>query len=334
MQLSIIVPNIVNNKNLTATLDTFKNQDNQDFELILVLTNTNKTMYSTIEKYLKFFGTRLKFITNSTRKSIQNDIISAFHLVKGQYTYVFFSDNADKHYYVSRLLQAAQKYDVDVVEFRPRLVNSIRWKPDPRLTCDMIYKQDKNPEYIAYAYPFIFNKIFKSTLVHQFVKYKQKELNDTKFAVQLTYMLLIKSQSYVYINERIVRENISSNIWLTPSNFIGQFADTISFLKSNNIKLTEEINYASFYFLQIFLGGLLKTWRKRFSLQIFADQANYNEMRSKKYTEDLYKYLKQQHEENHLFFDTNIYMIKNNNEVSLIKNLPEINKWNDILGEL
>ncbi|WP_027334858.1 glycosyltransferase [Mycoplasmopsis felifaucium] len=334
MQLSVIVPNIQNNKELAEVFDTFINQDNQDFELILVLSNANKSMFSTIEKTLKFFGSRLKFILNENRSNIQNDIITAFHLVKGKFTYVYSPDNNGRYYYVSRIVNEAQKYNADILEFRPRLVNSIRWKPEPRLVCDQVLDKNKKPEYVAYAYPFIFNKVFKSTLISQLVKYKQKETNDTKFAIQLTYMLLIMSQTYVYVNKRIVRETIKSNIWLVPNNFINQFNEILSYLKINNIKLTEEINYAKMYFLSVFLNGLLNTWRKRLNLSIFDDFSNYAVMRSKKSADDLHKFLIKEHSQNNSFFMTNIYMLKNNEETKLINLDPNINTSKSFLGEL
>ncbi|WP_029513653.1 hypothetical protein [Mycoplasmopsis primatum] len=334
MQLSVIVPNILTNSSLKSVLNILKDQDNQDFEVILVLTNAKKSMYTTIEKYLNFFGSRLKFILNSKRRSIQSDIVSTFHLIKGKFSYVFFPDNAGRSYYISELIKNALNYDADILEFKPRLVNSIRWKPDARIKPNVLFKIKDNPEVVAYAYPFIFNKVFKTSLLTNFTKHKFKELNDTKFSIYLTYMLLIKASTYVYIDERIVRENIQSSIWLAPSNFIYQFSELINYLKINDIKLRHEVKYASYYFLQIFLAGLLKTWKKKISLKVFSDHINYNEKRSKKFADDLYKYLQKQHSEDDLFFTTNIYMLKTSQESDMLKKLPEINKWNDILGEL
>lgn len=334
MQLTFIVPNITSNSNLKNVLSTMSGQDNQDFELILITTNTSASMYKTFEKYLKFFGSRLKLITNSKRRSIQNDIVSGFHLAEGKFVHIYFPDNPGRPYFANRLIENAQTYDVDILEFRPRLINSIRWKPEPRLEENKVYNMEKNPECIPYIYPFIFNKVFKKTLVEKFIKFKSKELNDTKFAVLLTYMLILKAEDYVYVNERIVRENIASDLWLTPSNFIYEFEELSKYLKLNEIKLTQEIDYATFYFLQVFLGGILHTWRKRISLKIFKDHSNYKERRAKKFTKDLHKYLTKCHSENRLFFDTNIYMLKDNIEADSIRFLPELNKWDTVLGEL
>nr|WP_307922577.1 hypothetical protein [Mycoplasmopsis bovis] len=78
----------------------------------------------------------------------------------------------------------------------------------------------------------------------------------------------------------------------------------------------------------------LKHWRARFSLSVISDYINYSEKRSKKFVEDLYKYLQKMHNEDKLFFETNIYMLKSNLESNSLKYLPNIDKWSDILGEL
>ncbi|MGV2393456.1 UNVERIFIED_CONTAM: glycosyltransferase [Campylobacter lari] len=126
MQLSIIVPNITNKVDLVNSLSMLKEQNSQDFEAILIITNPTKIMYLIIEEYLEFFGSRLKLIINNKRRSIQNDIVSGFHLVKGKFTTVIFSDNKSRDYFVSELVDATLNYDADVIEYRPRLVNTIR----------------------------------------------------------------------------------------------------------------------------------------------------------------------------------------------------------------
>ncbi|EIN15103.1 Glycosyltransferase [Mycoplasmopsis agalactiae 14628] len=334
MELALIVPNIGNSIVLKDVLSTLREQDNQDFEIVLVLTNTGKNMYAALEKYLQFFGSRLKFITNSKRRSIHKDIVAAFHLIRAKHSYIYFPDNDGSVSFVRQLLETISKYDADIVEFRPRLVNTIRWKPFPRLEPNKIFALSKNPEVVAYSYPFIFNKVFKTKLLNSLPKFKLRELNDTKLQVYLNYLLLINASTYAYTNEVIVRENIQSDMWLAPNNFIYQFNELLSYVKMNNLKLQQEIKYAYYYFLQIFLAGLIKTWRARFSLSVITDYINYNEKRSKKFAEDLYKHLQKMHNDDKLFFETNIYMLKSNIESNSLKYLPNIDKWSDILGEL
>lgn len=56
MELALIVPNIGNSIMLKDVLSTLREQDNQDFEIVLVLTNTGKNMYAALEKYLQFLA--------------------------------------------------------------------------------------------------------------------------------------------------------------------------------------------------------------------------------------------------------------------------------------
>lgn len=339
MKLSIISPNISSTKNIKRVLDGFKDQNNQDFELILVLSNMTSAMYSVLNKYLEFFGSRLKFVVNNKRKSVQSDIVCAFHLIKGEYTMIYYNDNPFRSYFVKELIDLTQTYDeCDIIEFRPRLIGTLAWKPNPRLKPGYVYNIENEPEFVAYAFPFIFNKLYKSSFLNKFVKYHPNESNDAKFCIDLTYYLLIHAQKYVYVHTRIVREFISSSLWLNPVNFINQFKNISNYVQALNIKLSLELEYASFYFMQIFLAGILSSWRVRPSSvltgKFFNDRSNYSEKRAQKFSNELYKYIKKMHEENSLFFSTNPYILRSNPETQFMLYVPEIKKWNDILDKL
>nr|WP_307914183.1 hypothetical protein [Mycoplasmopsis bovis] len=99
---------------------------------------------------------------------------------------------------VRQLLECISKYDADILEFRPHLVNTIKWKPSPRLEAKNTFNISKNPEVVAYSYPFLFNKIFKTKLLTSLPKFKFRELNDTKFQVYLNYLLLIQCK-YIHL---------------------------------------------------------------------------------------------------------------------------------------
>ncbi|WP_027120629.1 glycosyltransferase [Mycoplasmopsis lipofaciens] len=336
MKISIISPSINSSKNLSNLLEGLKIQNNQDFEVILVLSSASKKMYSILEKNLQFFGSRLKFIINDKRKSTQSDIVCAFHMVKASYVHIMFSNNTLRPYFVQELIKNLDEHKPDVFEFKPRLVGTFRWKPHARLESMKLYKKDKNPEFIAYSFPFIFNKIFKKSLISQFIKHKPKETTDTKFCLELTYFLLINAQTYVYDDRRIVREFISSTTWLNPINFIGEFKIIENFLNVNNIKLNQELDYARIYFLQIFLTSLLDSWKFRIlgGFGVIKDRINYNEKRTEKFINDLYKYLEKAHNEEQLFFNTNIYIHKDNQETKKLIYLPPKSEWKDIINDL
>ncbi|ADN69038.1 glycosyltransferase [Mycoplasmopsis fermentans] len=335
MKLSIISPGINSAKSLKNILEGMKDQNNQDFELILALRNPSAKMYSIIEKYLAFFGTRLKFITNNRQRTIQSDIVCAFHLVKGSYATIINSDNSMRSYFAQELTNYIEKFNPDVLEYRPRLVGTVKWKPNPRLEEEKLYNIQENHQVLAYTYPFIFNKVFKKSLINQFLKHRSIVVNDSKFCIELNYFMLLKAQSYLYTNKRIVREFIPSSLWLNPKTFIEQFKAIENYVKTNNLKFEQEIAYARMYFLQIFLGALLNTWRLRFwSKDVIKDRINYNEKRADRFVNELYKYLEKEHLDNSLFFNTNIYVIKNNFEANFLKTLPKVKKWEDILDNL
>ncbi|MBU4690097.1 glycosyltransferase family 2 protein [Mycoplasma sp. ES3157-GEN-MYC] len=337
MKLSIITPAINDWKELDYLLQTLKLQDNQDFETICVITKPSKKMYQILENALQFFGSRFKFIVNMKRKSIQSDIVAALHLVKNNYVYILNADAMIKKNFVRTVTNKLNDVQPDIIEFKPVLTGSIKWKPMPRLESDVLMNISSNPKFVAYAFPFIFNKIFKKSFIEQFARYRVKELNDTKFATELLYFMLVNATTYQFWNIQLVKENISSATWFTPRNFVAQFRIIENYLETTNTKLTQELAYAQLYFLQIVLAGFLDSWE--FSVfkvlqYIFESRSDFSEKRADKYLEDLQKYLTKYHNENQQVFLTNIYLNTQNPESTYLKKLPEFRKTEPIYKSL
>ncbi|WP_029608830.1 glycosyltransferase [Mycoplasma simbae] len=329
MKLSIIVPNISEYEELDYVINTLKNQNNQDFEVILAVNKPNKKMYSLLESAVNFFGSRGKLIINRKRKNIQSDIVCGLHLVKNHYVYVLNPDAEIRKNFVTTVVNKLEDEQPDILEFAPQLTGSIKWKPNPRLKIDYLYKISEQPDPVAYSFPFIFNKIFKKSFVEQFIKYKVKEINDTKFGTEFLYHTLVNAQTYVYWNKHLVKENISSATWFNPSNFVSQFKIVLNYIQARDIKLKHELTYAMLYFLQIVLAGFLNTWE--FSVfkvlnYIFESRSNFSEKRAEKFLLDLYTYLSKYHEENPQFFLTNLYITRPTREAEYLRTLPSRDK--------
>ncbi|MCS4537085.1 MULTISPECIES: glycosyltransferase [unclassified Mycoplasma] len=327
MKLSIITPSIMDWKELEYISDVLRNQNNQDFEVIFVVSKANKKMYSVIESVVEFFGSRVKVVFNQKRKSIQSDIITALHLVKNQYVYVLSPDSVIKKNFVRILTNKLIDNQPQILEFRPNLTGSIKWHPQPRINTNTLINKKESQEFVAYAFPFIFNKVFKKSFIEQFINYRVKEMNDTKFATELLYVLLVNASSYMYWNVSPVKEHISSSTWLAPNNFLTQFKIIENFITTNNLDLLSEITYAKLYFLQIVLLGFLNS--REFSVfkvlhYIFDSRKKYNEKRGEKFLNDLYTFLKDYHEENFQIFLANNYVNKINKEAEYLRNLPDL----------
>ncbi|VEU60645.1 Glycosyl transferase family 2 [Mycoplasmopsis bovigenitalium] len=337
MKLTIIVPSITTGDQLRYVFKQLQEQNNQDFEIIFAITKASKKMHPLIQEISGFFGSRLKIIFNTKRKSIQSDVINAFRLVKNNYVYVLNSDAEIKENFVKKITSKLDENQPDILEFRPNLKGSIKWKPNPRIKSDELFKIKTNPEYVAYSFPFLFNKVFKKSLIDNFTKYRSKEINDSKFGIELLYILLINSTSYLYWNESMCKEFISSEIWFSPSNFISQFRAVETYLESHNIYLKHELDYAQIYFLHIVLAGFINTWDfgvfKIFTY-LLKSKNIFSETRAQKFLADLHKYLSKIHTENRQFFNSNIYINKPTKEAEYLRWLPELKKFEPVYKSL
>ncbi|WP_406614809.1 glycosyltransferase [Mycoplasmopsis hyopharyngis] len=327
MKISIISPIVNGDKELREFLSEMQNQNYQDFEIILVFNSINKKIYSTLNNYLDFFGSRLKFIVNSNKQTLQDNIIAAWKIMSGEYFNILFSNNNIRFYFLNSMKNLINDFHTDVIEFKPRLVGSIRWKPKARLECDKTYNIKDEPDFLAYSYPFISNKLFKKELVESLLKYKPSFTNDYNFAVELNYLLLMNAKTYSYNDRRIIREYINYDSWMNPKNFISQFKRIIEISKTKEMKITQELEYARIYFFQIILAGIL-------GLASFINKDEYKEKRSYRLVEELEVLINKEIEKNQKFYNTNMYMCKDRDEIKYLRELKPTKKWNELLSSL
>ncbi|MEE3928463.1 glycosyltransferase [Mycoplasmopsis ciconiae] len=338
MKLSIISSVTEYARDVRSFLNDLKDQDNQDFEIILTLnkSSNNKKTISVISEFSNFFGSRLKIIYNSKRQSQQFNIISAFRICKGDYVTIINSDTSLRKYYISRMGEVASRYDVDILEFKPRFVGSIRWKPKARINLSEPVKIANNPEVIAYSFPFIFNKIFKKSLVKKLEKHKTSSSStDNKFAIELNYLLLLNAKKYMYYDQRLKREYFDLETWLNPQGFLTSFNAIDPVFKLHSQKVTYEFDYLRAYFMKLFLPGLLKGTFV-FNKQYIFNHKILEQRRGEKIISKLDDIIKKVEttEAFKIFKETNIYMLKDNKETSLIKKRLDVSEWDDILQEL
>lgn len=332
MKLSIIVPCVSEFNQLEHVIEHLKEQNNQDFEVVFVLTKPNKKAFLLLESALEFFGSRLRFIVNSKRRSIQNDIGCSIHLLRNQYVYVLLPQSEIKNNFVSTVVNKLSATPAEILEFAPNITGALKWKPKPRLKEEHLYTITEEKEAIAYAFPFIFNKIIKRSLLEQFSKYRTKEINDSQFALELLYLILANAQTYQYWNKKLVNVDIFPSASLNPANFRSQFNIILNYLQTHHIKLNYEVTYAMLYFMQIILMGCLNTREilaSKLLKFILPFKGSFNEKRANKHLADLHQNLQKFHEENHEFFLTNIYIKKQLKEAEILRSLPNLDKIED-----
>ncbi|QCZ36613.1 glycosyltransferase [Mycoplasma nasistruthionis] len=323
MRLSLI--SLVGNKagEVYSFLLSLKEQENQNFEVILVVNKKTeaKSVFKVIQQFYNFFGSRLVVLVNSKNGSYQANLQSAFKIAKGDFVSVANSDSAIKKWYVADLIEKAIRYNVDVLEFKPRLIGTIRFKPHERNQLDKVFDLNKDKIVYAYTFPFIFNKVFKKSLVKKVLKYNIETTNDTKMCIELNYALMLEAKKYKYLDYRLNREFISSDLWLNPSAFLKTFNVLEKNVKQFYPKLTDEIKYAKYYFIKLLLTGFLSETYFVYRHFYKTDKANLEEKRSKilvnKQKEMLNKI--EQSPEFITFISSNPYMLVDNVESKMIK---------------
>ncbi|QNM93748.1 glycosyl transferase [Mycoplasma sp. Pen4] len=324
MRLSIISLVGDDSKQVASYLESLKNQENQNFEVVLCINKKTqaKAIYQVVQEYYHFFGSRLIVIYNTKENSYQFNLVSAFRVIKGDFVTIKNSEVVLKRTFVDDLLTQAVRFNVDVLEFKPRLVGSIRFKPKERMVLDKVVDINKNPQIYAYTFPFIFNKVFKKSLVKKMVKHHVVNTNDTKMCMEVNYILLLKAKTYKYLDYCLNREYIDESIWLIPSNVDKTFAYLENYAKINELKVSQELMYAYFYCLKILFSGFIHEtyffWRHFVSIKTI------EELRIKRGKLAIDRHAKtiadlensQKYQE---FITTNVYASKDNIETKMLK---------------
>ncbi|WP_025755475.1 glycosyltransferase family 2 protein [Mycoplasmopsis cricetuli] len=339
MRISLI--SLVGNSdhNIEWYLQDLVEQDTQDFEIILCINKNSqqKKIFEIISKYKKFFGSRLIVIFNTKNHSYEHNLISSFRLATGNYITILNSDTTVKRYYVKELIAVAVQNNVELLEYKPRLIGSIHWKPKARMKDFSDTEIAKNPKIYAYAFPFIFNKVFKNNLIKKFVNYVPKTKNGSKICLELTYMLLLNAKTYKYIDKRIVREFYGPYIWLNTTNGIQTFDEIEKYIKIHSLDISQEIQYAKYYYLKIVMLGLLTD--TTFVYRNFKYKREIEQKRSDLLIDKHINYLKkiQDSSEYEIFKKANIYMLGHSVETNLLVQMLKTGKKykkDKILSEL
>ncbi|WLP85855.1 glycosyltransferase [Mycoplasma seminis] len=323
MRLSIISLVGENAAQVDTFLASLKEQETQSFEVILCVNKSSeaKNIYKVAKKYYEFFGSRLIVISNSKDNSYQHNLVSAFRIVKGEYVTVINSDTSIKRYFIGDMIEHAQRWNVDVLEFKPRLIGTVRFRPKERGEFDKVVDLSKEPKIFAYTYPFVFNKIYKKSLVKKVMKYKPQVSNDTLMCIELNYILLMEAKKYKYLDFRIIREFISSNTWFNTKVSLESFHAIEAKAQHMNLKIQEELKYAKYYYVKLLLTGFLSETYFVYRHFSKTDKEQLEEKRSelliKKHDEFLNKI--ENSPEFQLFLTTNMYMMIDSPETRMLR---------------
>ncbi|MEA4115510.1 hypothetical protein VBM87_01780 [Mycoplasma sp. 744] len=337
MKISLIIPEIDNPFILEDVLYKLKEQNNQDFEIILALKNNSKSIFKVFEKYLIFFGSRLKFILNTKKRTTQNDISIAFHLVKNDYVNILFPNTHIKKTFINDLdkLLNCEK-EPDIIEFTPLFKGDVKWYVNSRIEENFYNNSEllkKYPFLLAYTFPIINNKLINKKLIQQFIKFKPSKANSSIFCLELVYFLMLKAKSYYFSNEIIFSQYVNLTNDLNINILLDQFNRLKEYIVVNDLKLTHEIEYAELYFIQIFLATLINlgksetfyTWNKNKELKEFKKEKIYHQILS---------FIIKKQNTGLNFYNTNFYLNQNKIESKYLKSIPDDKNIHNLINVL
>lgn len=329
MKLSIISVVEKNNKSILVFLRDLAKQTNQDFELILIIQKSNNQILRELEQCPTELNDKIKIIFNYRDISYEKLLFKGFELSSGDYACVVNLPIAFKHSIIQHFIDKIDQFKTDIIEFKPRLIGGVKFKPKARLNQDVIYDQT-NKMFIAYAFPYIFNKLFKRDLINRVLTIKSNYVNNSKFAVELLYYLLFNAQTYKYLDYRVLREQVNSDFVIMTNVFEKTWVALDNYLKINNIKLHHELDYAKAYYQVLLTPGMLTEDTNRFFNIILGTKkaSRRTKINLVKINEQILQMYRNNLEN---FAIKNIYMNSNLKENELLSKPIPLENWNTIL---
>lgn len=229
---------------------------------------------------------------------------------------------------VLNVVNILRRKEIDLVEIRPELCGLIKWEPKSRhdLKPSTRLKIDENEKIVAYAFPFIQNKVFSKKSVMNVLE-NNKIINNidisSSLSIEFLYLFLLEAKTYAWISNGIVPINISEgNIPYYKHLFDEWSRVQKKYLEEN--RLISELKYAEAYHLLIIISSL-------YGIKSINSIFNESQVFKKKYHAKLMKLWQSDME----FFDIeNKYMVNKNNENILLRHVQPINKWSKLLANL
>ncbi|WP_027334409.1 glycosyltransferase [Mycoplasma elephantis] len=330
MKLSII--SVINSKfsDIGNFLNSIASQDNQDFELILVIQKVNDNILKQLDKLPNQLNGKTKIITNYKDLNVEYLMFCGLKIAEGDYFTFIFPNSIFRSYTTNVFIEDILKYNTDIIEYKPRLIGDVRWKPKARITDKKIYDINK-PKFIALSFPFIFNKLYKKELVSKIININENFSGNSKFSIELLYYLLFNATSYCYNDYRVVRESVDKDFVITPRTFKNTWINLSNYLQHKDLKYKHELMYANFYYSCILTPGLLTvtTFLNRIGLNVTSNRfSKLNLEKMDKHIEKLFE-----NEFNNFAFK-NKYMNLGLPENEFMSKKVPMSNWKSILKKL
>lgn len=275
----------------------------------------------------------VKFVFASKKTTFNKIIEKTRKLITNEYFLIINQNSEILPDFFNVIHKIIKGNNPEIIEFKPSLSKLVKWNPQNRLDVDKNNKLldiNENKEIVSYSFPFIFNKVFSTSLLNKVINkhlIKTDGDNSNIFFTYLTYLMFLNAKTYWYFPKHLVVFDVIENNFQNYNSVLSQW-DIIEERFQVEDKFIDEISYAKYYFLKIIICSLyLSNTTKMQKLRM---KSNLNQ---KKYQEKLNQILANEFKDFEL---KNKYMIlnKNSKEVSLIKKNHAIAKWPKLIKEL
>lgn len=233
MKLSIIVPIYKEAKKLRHYLEQLEVQTSNDYELILVIDTLKEDSLKEVDAFLEAYPQvkeNFKLIFNSKRTGRTSAIRDGIKNATGDYTVLMSNTDVFGKGFVENVIQIAQKYKSDIIEFKPTMKSPIKFEGKIRKIYKPETKIDENSDILAFTYAFDFNKIYKTSILKNSSQFLFTYPVNSRYSIELIFKALIVAQTYSSIDKELVlyKSEISENF--NPLKQIRQWKSAISFI--------------------------------------------------------------------------------------------------------
>ena len=303
MKISYITPVYKDVKHLKKFLGAFSTQTKQLFELILVIDAKEKKILNIIDDAPSKLQKKIRVIYNSKRMGRNNAITYGVNIASGDYSMILSLGNIFGDKMVENTINIInEKKGVDIIEFKAKFKTPIKFDGKIRKMRNNSIELEGNSKFVAYSYPFDFNKIFKTQVLLEASQLTKMIEVNSKFSIKYAYLPFYVAKTYATTNKTLIvaKSTLSSNF--NPLLINRQWNSLIEYDSKNKDNMyNSEFMYAKMFHQLVFMYAFVGTSKNKVLLQ----------KQNKLYKDGL------KHEfEN--FFTDNKYMLSDNEETDLI----------------
>ena len=324
--ISLIAP-VYTNKIHKNFWNSILEQKNVRFELIILTNSISEYLTNIIKEVEKKSNIVLQVIFTTRKIGFNEVITNGSKTSSGTHAIVLNVNESLSKNFVNDIDQIIKKHiNVDIIEFKVSFRGFENFMPQERcnLKQNHAFKIADFPKVIAFAFPFISNKIFKISLANEVSKKSSYIETSSHLSLEFLYMLFLHSETYVYIDKVLCNTLIEKGDVPNYSNFYKEWKSIRNKYILEN-KFIQEIEYAQIFNLEMIVP-LLYTNKRLVDIIIRSRGVDKNV--SAKIFE---KNKKLRSHEFVSFNYTNKYMLLNSSETEYLNKSHPPNKWPSII---